>query len=108
MFQIFCIKTSNQNRVVLLKEKYLNVLKACIYLSYYIERVIPMNFMCINSDQTGKKPTRCVKMQNLSLAYILHKVWMMNYKVRMLNAITTLLISFIQKGMPESRLFSAV
>ena len=47
-------------------------------------------------------------MQNLALAYILHKVWMMNFKVRMLNAITTLLISLIQKGMPESRLFSAV
>ena len=53
-----------------------------------------MNFMCINSDQTGKKPTRCVKMQNFALAYILHKVWMMNYKVQMLNAIITLLISF--------------
>ena len=69
-----------------------------------------MNFMSINSDQTEKKTTRCVKIQNLALAYIhvSHKVWMMNYKVRMLNVITTLLISLIQKGMPESRLFSAV
>ena len=113
MFQFFCIETANQNRVVLLKEKYnvLECFESLHLLIIYIERVIPMNFMCINSDQTEKKaykPTRCVKMQNLALAYILHKVWMMNYKVRMLNAITTLLISLIQKGMPESRLFSAV
>ena len=70
MFQIFCIKTSNQNRVVLLKEKYLNVLKACIYLSYYIERVIPMNFMCINSDQTEKKTYKVC--QNAKFVLSLH------------------------------------
>ena len=105
MFQIFALKQPiDQNRVVLLKEKYWNVLKACIYL--YIERVIPMNFMCINSDETGKKAYKLC--QNAKFGLSLLKVWMMNYKVQMLNAITTLLISLIQKGMPESRLFSAV
>ena len=69
MLQIFCIETANQNRVVLLKEKYWNVLKACIYLSY-IERVIPMNFMCIKSDQTGKKAYKVC--QNAKFGLSLH------------------------------------
>ena len=105
----FCIETANQNRVVLLKEKYWNVMKACIiYLSYILKESFPRISCALIQIRQKKKPTRCVKMQKLALAYISHKVWMMNYKVRMLNAITTLLISLIQKGMPESRLFSAV
>ena len=87
VFQIFCI--DQPIRIVLFywKKSIGMFWKLAFTYHIYIEIVIPINFMCINSDQTEKKPTRCVKMQNLALAYILHKVWMLNYKVQMLNAL---------------------
>ena len=48
---------------------YWNVLKACIYLSYIL-KVIPMNFMCINSDQTEKKAYKVC--QNAKFGLSLH------------------------------------
>ena len=45
---------------------YWNVLKACIYLL----KVIPMNFMCINSDQTEKKAYKVC--QNAKFGLSLH------------------------------------
>ena len=48
---------------------YWNVLKACIYLSYIL-KVIPMNFMFINSDQTEKKAYKVC--QNAKFGLSLH------------------------------------
>ena len=85
MFQIF--ELSQSELCCFFERKVLECFESWHLLHTYIERVIPMNFMCINSDQTEKKAYKVCQSAKFGFSlHISHKVWMMNYKVWMLNA----------------------